>query len=81
MRWGVLVFVCAMAGCASNQLASAPPPGVDLSGHWTLNLADSDDALRPRVLMAVGAVRAAGVEAGSEGTAAWDPAPGVPPAL
>lgn len=46
MRWGVLVFVGAMAGCASNQLASSPPPGVDLSGHWTLNLADSDDAQR-----------------------------------
>jgi len=46
MRWGLMVCVCAMAGCASNQLASTPPPGVDLSGHWILNVADSDDAQR-----------------------------------
>jgi hypothetical protein len=46
MRWGLMVCVCAMAGCASNQLASSPPTGVDLSGHWTLNVADSDDAQR-----------------------------------
>ena len=91
MRWGVLVFVGAMAGCASNQLASTPPPGVDLSGHWTLNLADSDDAQRlmqSQIAAATagvngsGAVRAAGAAAVSEGaTAAWDPGPGAPAAL
>ena len=46
MRWGLMVGVCAIAGCAGNQLASTPPAGVDLSGHWNLNLADSDDAQR-----------------------------------
>ncbi|HTB29520.1 MAG TPA: hypothetical protein VK715_11225 [Steroidobacteraceae bacterium] len=46
MRWGLMVGVCAIAGCAGNHLASTPPAGVDLSGHWNLNLADSDDAQR-----------------------------------
>ncbi len=35
-----------MAGCASDKLALAPPPGVDLSAHWKLNEADSDDPQR-----------------------------------
>ena len=42
MRWGLMLGVCAIAGCAGNQLASTPPAGVDLSGHWNLNLADSE---------------------------------------
>jgi hypothetical protein len=35
-----------MTGCAGNQLAAVPPSGVNLSGHWNLNVADSDDAQR-----------------------------------
>lgn len=35
-----------LAGCASDKLALAPPPGVDFSGHWKLNEADSDDPQR-----------------------------------
>jgi hypothetical protein len=38
-----LVLLCA---CASDKLALAPPAGVDLSGHWQLNDAESDDPLR-----------------------------------
>ncbi len=35
-----------LAGCASDKLALAPPRGVDFSGKWQLNEADSDDPLR-----------------------------------
>jgi hypothetical protein len=37
-----LALVC-LASCASEKLAQAPPAGVDLTGHWKLNEADSDD--------------------------------------
>jgi hypothetical protein len=41
----VLALVC-LAACASEKLAQAPPAGVDFSGHWKLNTADSDDPQR-----------------------------------
>jgi hypothetical protein len=62
MRWGLMVGVCAIAGCAGNQLASTPPAGVDLSGHWNLNLADSDDA--QRLMQSQIAAATSGVDAG-----------------
>jgi len=62
MRWGLMVGVFAIAGCAGSQLASTPPPGVDLSGHWNLNLADSDDA--QRLMQSQIAAATAGVNAG-----------------
>ena len=46
MRIAMLAGACILAACASNGLNSAPPSGVDLSGHWTLDEADSDDAQR-----------------------------------
>jgi hypothetical protein len=42
----VLLAVLCLAGCASEKLAQAPPAGVDFTGHWTLNQADSDDPQR-----------------------------------
>jgi hypothetical protein len=65
MRWGPMVTACLMAGCASSQLASAPPAGVDLSGHWNLNFADSDDA--QRLMQSQLAAATAGVNAGGAG--------------
>ena len=62
MRWGLMLGICAIAGCAGNQLTSVPTPGVDLSGHWNLNLADSDDA--QRLMQSQIAVATAGVNAG-----------------
>jgi len=62
MRWGLMVCMYAMAGCASNRLASMPPAGVDLSGHWTLNVADSDDA--QRLMQSQIAAATAGVNGG-----------------
>jgi hypothetical protein len=46
MRIALALAVCILSGCASGKLASAPPAGVDLSGHWKLNVADSDDPQR-----------------------------------
>ena len=46
MRIAMLAGACILAACASSGLNSAPPSGVDLSGHWTLDEADSDDAQR-----------------------------------
>jgi hypothetical protein len=34
-----------LSACASDKLAVAPPPGVDLSGQWRLDVEDSDDPL------------------------------------
>jgi hypothetical protein len=42
---GVLTVVC-LAACAAEKLAQAPPAGVDFTGRWKLNEADSDDPQR-----------------------------------
>jgi len=42
----MVIAVLLIAGCASEKLALAPPSGVDFSGHWKLNEADSDDPQR-----------------------------------
>ena len=46
MRIELALAVCVLAGCASGGLAPAPPAGVDISGHWKLNVANSDDTQR-----------------------------------
>ena len=46
MRAILLMVAALMAGCASQRLAELPPAGVDLSGKWRLNVADSDDPMR-----------------------------------
>jgi hypothetical protein len=46
MRLVVVVSVMCLAACASEKLAQAPPAGVDFSGRWKLNEADSDDPQR-----------------------------------
>jgi len=46
MRLVVIVTLMCLAGCASDNLAQSPPAGVDFSGHWKLNEADSDDPQR-----------------------------------
>jgi hypothetical protein len=55
MRATFLLLITLAAGCATqSDLALSPPPGVDLSGHWRLNVADSDDPLRLAQAMASG---------------------------
>src|SRR6267378_186040 len=46
MRVVVVVTVVCLAACASEKLQQAPPAGVDFSGRWKLNEADSDDPQR-----------------------------------
>lgn len=46
MRLVVVLTVVYLAGCAGEKLAPAPPAGVDFSGSWKLNAADSDDPQR-----------------------------------
>ena len=46
MRVALVVVLLCLAACASENLALAPPAGVDLSGRWKLNEADSDDPQR-----------------------------------
>ncbi|HEV7358399.1 MAG TPA: hypothetical protein VGN99_10435 [Steroidobacteraceae bacterium] len=45
MRVAILAAVILLSACASDDMALAPPPGVDFSGRWKLNVADSDDPL------------------------------------
>jgi hypothetical protein len=46
MRTALALAVILLAACASEKLALAPPAGVDFSGTWKLNEADSDDPQR-----------------------------------
>jgi hypothetical protein len=45
MRSAVLAALLVLCACASDRLSQAPPSGVDFTGHWKLNEADSDDPL------------------------------------
>jgi hypothetical protein len=45
MRVALLAAVVFISACASEGLRVAPPPGVDFSGRWKLNVADSDDPI------------------------------------
>jgi hypothetical protein len=43
MRVAVLAAILVLSACATNGLSLAPPKEVNFSGHWELNVADSDD--------------------------------------
>jgi hypothetical protein len=45
MRVALLAAVVLISACAADGLSLAPPRGVDFSGHWKLNAADSDDPM------------------------------------
>jgi hypothetical protein len=68
MRAGLLLCLSLLAGCASEKLALSPPAGTDLSGHWKLNFADSDDPLRlGQALDSAGNPAATGSQSGGRG--------------
>jgi hypothetical protein len=46
MRIVVALALLCIAACASEKLEQGPPTGVDFSGRWKLNEADSDDPQR-----------------------------------
>ena len=79
MRMAMLAGACILAACASDRLATAPPAGVDLSGHWTLDEAESDDAQRLlQSQLAAATANASGsgqTSAGRRGGRAGGPAP------
>jgi len=45
MRIALVLAAAMVAACASEHLRLEPPAGVNFSGHWQLNEADSDDPL------------------------------------
>jgi hypothetical protein len=68
MRSAVLaaMMVLVLSACASDGLRSAPPSGVDFTGRWKLNEADSDDPLH--LVQTANSQAAAGAEdSGSSG--------------
>jgi hypothetical protein len=65
MRILVAMALLGVASCASEKLAQAPPAGVDLSGHWKLNEADSDDP--QRLLLAQNAAASQSTAPGGSG--------------
>jgi hypothetical protein len=65
MRIAVLAAIIVLSACASDDLRLSPPPGVDLSGRWKLNEADSDDPLH--LLQAANGQAAAGDSGNSGG--------------
>jgi hypothetical protein len=67
MRLIPCLVLCLLAGCAEEKLAVAPAAGVDLSGHWKLNIADSDDPQRVSAAMASATAGAGPGGAGGSG--------------
>src|SRR5580658_4974494 len=61
-----MALVC-VASCATEKLAQAPPAGVDLTGHWKLNDADSDDPQRLLLAQNAAAANQASAPGGSGG--------------
>jgi hypothetical protein len=45
VRVVILAAVFALSACVSDNLSSSPPAGVDFTGKWKLNEAESDDPL------------------------------------
>ncbi len=45
MRVVILAAIIALSACADESQRLAPPPGVDFTGRWKLNEAESDDPL------------------------------------
>lgn len=56
MRVAMLAALVLLSSCASNEVSLAPPAGVDFSGQWKFNAADSDD---PMHLLQIASAQAA----------------------
>ncbi len=67
MRLVVVVTVMCLAACASEELQQAPPAGVDFSGRWQINEADSDDPQRLIQAQIDGPAKAQSTSGGSGG--------------
>jgi len=58
MRVAIFAAILALSACADDSLRLTPPAGVDFSGRWKLNEAESDDPLH--LLQTANAQAAAG---------------------
>jgi hypothetical protein len=67
MRVAVLATFILLSACASEGLNRAPPAGVDLSGKWKLNEADSDDPMHLLQIANQQQIQAANAGAGGRG--------------
>src|SRR5450631_1315501 len=67
MRVALLVALIFLTACASEKLALAPPSGVDFTGRWKLDEADSDDPARLVQSQMTGPGPAASGSTGSSG--------------
>ncbi len=45
MRVAILAAIILLSACATDSVSLAPPAGVDFSGRWKFNGADSDDPM------------------------------------
>ncbi len=61
----VVVACVLLSACVSDKLALVPAPGVDLTGHWKLNEADSDDPLR--LMQSQNAINSPSAQGGGQG--------------
>lgn len=67
MRFGLTAALLLLSACAGEKLALAPPAGVNFSGQWKLNEADSDDPQRVVMSEDAGAASVANGAAGGQG--------------
>jgi hypothetical protein len=67
MRSAVLAAIIVLSACAGDGLRSLPPSGVDFTGRWKLNAADSDDPLHLLQTANSGAAARAGDSGNSGG--------------
>ena len=67
MRVVWVVALLLVSACASEKLALAPPRGIDFSGQWKLNEADSDDPQRVALSQSAGAATAPSGSSGGQG--------------
>jgi hypothetical protein len=81
MRVAALATILLLAACATDSTSLTPPPGVDFSGRWKLNAADSDD---PMHLLQIASGRgddgtgSAGTSGGGRGGRGGGPGTGYP---
>lgn len=67
MRFAMFLGLLCLCACAGDRLALTPPRGVDFSGQWRLNEADSDDPIRLIQAQAVDPSRATAASGGQGG--------------
>ena len=70
MRVAIFAAFALLSACASDEVSVAPPAGVDFSGRWKFNAADSDDPmhlLQMANAQAIGGDNAGGAARGGRG--------------